>query len=47
MTALRVPPGPRIGRLLAAIQLARAEAKIGTAAEALQLAAELIDRREC
>ncbi len=47
MTALRLPPGPRIGRLLSAIQLARAEAKIGTAAEALQLAAELIDRCEC
>ena len=47
MTALRVSPGPRIGRLLAAIQLARAEAKVDTAAEALQLAADLIDRREC
>ena len=47
MTALRVPPGPLIGRLLAAIQLARAEAKIDTAAEALQLAAALMDRDEC
>jgi len=41
MTALNLPAGPRIGQLLAAIQLAKAEATITTPAEALQLAAEL------
>lgn len=46
MTALDLPAGPRIGRLLAAIQLARAEAKIATTIEALQLAAALIHSRE-
>ncbi|XGW00296.1 MAG: CCA tRNA nucleotidyltransferase [Leptolyngbya sp. BL-A-14] len=46
MTALQLPAGPRIGRLLAAIQLARAEAKITTPAEALQLAALLIKHNE-
>jgi tRNA nucleotidyltransferase (CCA-adding enzyme) len=46
MTALQLPAGPRIGQLLAAIQLARAEAKITTPAEALQLAAILIGSSE-
>ncbi len=47
MTALNLTAGPRIGRLLAAIQLARAEAKITTPEEALHLAAQLISRVEC
>lgn len=38
MTALKLPAGPHIGRLLAEIQLARAEGKVATAAEALELA---------
>jgi tRNA nucleotidyltransferase (CCA-adding enzyme) len=42
MTALNLPPGPLIGQLLAAIQLAKAEGLISTAAEALSLAADLI-----
>jgi len=42
MTALQLPAGPRIGRLLAEIQMARAEGKIHTADEALQLAARLL-----
>ncbi|MBW4695769.1 MAG: CCA tRNA nucleotidyltransferase [Lyngbya sp. HA4199-MV5] len=46
MTTLNLPAGPRIGRLLAAIQLARAEAKITTTTEALQLAATLVGRGE-
>jgi tRNA nucleotidyltransferase (CCA-adding enzyme) len=46
MTALKLPAGPRIGRLLSAIQLARAEAKITTPAEALQLAAKLVESEE-
>ncbi len=47
MTALHLPAGPLIGQLLSVIQLARAEAKINTATEALQLAAEFVARREC
>lgn len=43
MTALNLPAGPRIGKLLAAIQLARAEAKITTPIEALQLAETLVN----
>ncbi len=46
MTALNLPAGPRIGKLLAAIQLARAEAKITTPIEALQLAATLVNHRD-
>jgi tRNA nucleotidyltransferase (CCA-adding enzyme) len=38
MAALKLAPGPHIGRLLAEIQLARAEGKITTEAEALALA---------
>lgn len=43
MVALSLPPGPRIGRLLAAIQLARAEGRILTPGEALKLAETLLD----
>ncbi len=46
MTALQLPAGPRIGRLLSAIQLARAEAKITTPAEALHWAATLVEAEE-
>ncbi len=42
MSALHLSAGPRIGRLLAAIQLARAEGRIATVEEALELAANLI-----
>jgi tRNA nucleotidyltransferase (CCA-adding enzyme) len=42
MTALKLAPGPHIGQLLAEIQLARAEGKIVTATEAVQLAAALL-----
>lgn len=38
MAALNLPPGPRIGQLLAALQLARAEHKISNQASALALA---------
>jgi len=41
MTQLHLPAGPRIGRLLAAIQLARAEGKIHSPEEALQFAVSL------
>ncbi|NET35018.1 MAG: CCA tRNA nucleotidyltransferase [Cyanothece sp. SIO1E1] len=40
MQALGIPAGPQIGQLLEAIQLARAEGKLSTAAEALQWAKE-------
>lgn len=42
MTNLKLSAGPVIGRLLAAIQLARAEGKISTPSEAIELAAALI-----
>ena len=42
MTALNLPPGPVIGQLLAAIQLAKAEGLLSTPADALSLAADLI-----
>lgn len=42
MKQLQLTAGPLIGRLLAAIQLARAEGKIATVDEAIQLAAELV-----
>ncbi len=42
MKNLHLPAGPVIGKLLAAIQLARAEGKIATIEEALQLAKEII-----
>ena len=41
MAALHLAPGPRIGQLLEAIQLARAEGKITTPDEALDFAASL------
>ncbi|MDX2230424.1 MAG: CCA tRNA nucleotidyltransferase [Leptolyngbyaceae cyanobacterium bins.349] len=43
MGQLRLSAGPLIGRLLAAIQLARAEGKIATPAEAIAFAAHLKD----
>lgn len=47
MDALRLPPGPRIGALLAVIEEAQAEGRIHTAEEALALArATLAARRE-
>ena len=42
MTALNLPPGPLVGRLLTAIGVARAEGKISTPEEALQLAQQLL-----
>jgi tRNA nucleotidyltransferase (CCA-adding enzyme) len=42
MAQLQLPPGPQIGQLLEAIQLARAETKIATREEALELAKTLI-----
>jgi tRNA nucleotidyltransferase (CCA-adding enzyme) len=41
MALLKLPPGPRIGQLLAELQLARAEGKVTNRQEALQLAAQL------
>lgn len=41
MTALNLPAGPCIGRLLAEIQLARAEGKVSTFEEALEFARSL------
>ncbi len=46
MTALKLPPGPVIGQLLAAIQLAKAEGLLSTAADAISLAADLIAHSE-
>ncbi len=46
MSTLHLPAGPRIGQLLAAIQLARAEGKIATVEEALELAARLVKCEE-
>lgn len=43
MKQLNLSAGPLIGRLLAAIQLARAEGQITTTEEAINLAAEMID----
>jgi tRNA nucleotidyltransferase (CCA-adding enzyme) len=43
MTQLRLPPGPQIGQLLEALQIAQAEGKISTPAEALQFAQVLAD----
>jgi tRNA nucleotidyltransferase (CCA-adding enzyme) len=42
MTALGLQPGPKIGQLLAAIQLAHAEGKISTPQDALQYSAQLL-----
>jgi len=46
MSQLQLTPGPIIGRLLAAIQLAHAEGKISTPAEAIQLAIVLINENQ-
>ncbi|MBM0742296.1 CCA tRNA nucleotidyltransferase [Phormidium sp. CLA17] len=46
MTALKLPPGPLIGQLLAAIQLAKAEGSLSTAADALSLAADLLAQQK-
>lgn len=43
MSALQLPAGPKIGRLLAALQLARAEGKIVTREDALALAPHLLN----
>ncbi|WNZ46036.1 CCA tRNA nucleotidyltransferase [Leptolyngbya boryana CZ1] len=42
MTGLRIPPSPQIGRLLAGLQLARAEGKITNREEALAFAQTLL-----
>jgi len=39
---LQIPPSPQIGKLLAALQLARAEAKISTREEAVEFARSLL-----
>lgn len=43
MTALKLRSGPQVGQLLNALGLARAEGKISTAAEAIELASQLLD----
>ena len=43
MAALSLTPGPRIGQLLARVQLAQAEGEISTPAEALEFAAQLLE----
>jgi tRNA nucleotidyltransferase (CCA-adding enzyme) len=43
MQTLQIPPSPQVGKLLAALQLARAEARIHTRVEALDLAKQLIE----
>jgi tRNA nucleotidyltransferase (CCA-adding enzyme) len=43
MTALALQPGPKVGQLLAAIQLAHAEGKISTSEDALQYSAQLLE----
>jgi tRNA nucleotidyltransferase (CCA-adding enzyme) len=40
---LKLPPGPQIGQLLEALQIAQAEGKISTSEEALQFAQVLAD----
>ncbi len=45
MSGLKIPAGPLIGQLLAAIQLARAEGTITTPAAALELAAMLVQEK--
>jgi tRNA nucleotidyltransferase (CCA-adding enzyme) len=42
MAALQIPPSPQIGRLLAELQLARAEGRIITREDALALASDLV-----
>ncbi len=43
MNALKLAPGPKVGELLAAIQLAQAEGFVKTAAEAIAFAHHLLD----
>lgn len=43
MKAFQLPAGPQIGKLLIDIAIARIEGKVSTPAEALQLAAQLLD----
>jgi tRNA nucleotidyltransferase (CCA-adding enzyme) len=43
MASLNLPPGPRIGQLLEAIQLAQAEGKVHTRKQALAFAQQLFD----
>ncbi|MBD1871100.1 CCA tRNA nucleotidyltransferase [Cyanobacteria bacterium FACHB-471] len=43
MSKLKLPPGPQIGQLLEALQIAQAEGKISTPEEALQFAQVLAD----
>ncbi len=43
MRSLNLPAGPQVGKLLTAIGVARAEGKISTPTEALELAAKLLD----
>jgi tRNA nucleotidyltransferase (CCA-adding enzyme) len=43
MRSLNLPAGPQVGKLLTAIGVARAEDKISTPTEALELAAQLIN----
>ncbi|WP_404783198.1 CCA tRNA nucleotidyltransferase [Altericista sp. CCNU0014] len=42
MSALSLSPGPLVGQLLAALELARAEGTIATAAEAIQMAQQIV-----
>ncbi|MGB3203370.1 MAG: CCA tRNA nucleotidyltransferase [Crinalium sp.] len=43
MQALKLPPSPQIGKLLTDIQLAKIEGKITTSAQALELAAQIVN----
>ena len=43
MKAFQLPAGPQIGKLLIDIAIAHIEGKVSTPAEALQLAAQLLD----
>ncbi|MCY7323888.1 MAG: CCA tRNA nucleotidyltransferase [Phormidesmis sp. CAN_BIN36] len=45
MSALRIPAGPMIGQLLAALQLARAEGKVANREDALTLAVDLLKQK--
>ena len=45
MSALDIPAGPMIGKLLAALQLARAEGKVTNRKDALALAADLLKHK--
>jgi tRNA nucleotidyltransferase (CCA-adding enzyme) len=43
--ALNIPPSPQVGQLLTAIALARIEGKISTSTEALEFAAQLVEKQ--